>query len=378
MKLHIPRNKFLKVLSHAQSIVERKNTLPILSHIKLEADNNSIRITATDMDLSIIETVEAEIESPGAIACPAHMLAEIVRKLPNDANVALDFNESNMRLQLLSGSAQFSLSCLPVAEFPTISDDNYSYEGNMIASELFYILDKVKFAIANEETRYFLNGVYLNFLAQQSDKMHAVATDGHRMAMISYNSFLGEGGAELSEDFGIIIPRKTVSELRRIIENEGENINIKLSPNKIKLTTEHIELTSKLIDGHYPDYNRFIPQNNPNRLKVNALDFADAIARVSVVSVDKSRAVKISVENNEMIINAGGNEQGAASESLQAEFNSSDALSIGFNAKYLQDILSNIEAENAEFLLPAEGMAPALISDNDNPDAKYVIMPMRV
>jgi DNA polymerase-3 subunit beta len=372
MKLTIERAELLRSLNHVQSVVERRNTIPILSNVQMEASGGKLRLTATDMDLAVVESVAATVELDGNTTAPAHTLYDIVRKLPEGAQVELDASGDAEQLLLRSGRSRFTLQTLPTGDFPQMSSGELPHRFKLPASELRSLIDRTRFAISTEETRYYLNGIYLH-MAKKDDleMLRAVATDGHRLARVELP--LPQGAAGIP---GIIVPRKTINELRKLIEETGEDVELALSDAKIRFAFDDVELISKLIDGTFPDYDRVIPTGNDKSLEVDCGDFAAAVDRVATISTEKSRAVKLRVEDGVVTLTASSPESGTASEELEVSYGQ-EPIEIGFNARYLLDIAQQIEGETAQFSM-ADAASPTVIRDTDDPSALYVLMPMRV
>ncbi len=371
MKLSIDRAALLRSLGHVQSVVERRNTIPILNNVLMKAEDGSLNLSATDMDLEISESVAAQVSTPGGTTAPAHTFHDIVRKLPDGASVEIEVDASGNSMEVRSGRSKFKLSCLPVSDFPDISGGDLPNGFSIHAGELRSLIDRTKFAMSTEETRYYLNGIYLHEAENEGvTVLRAVATDGHRLAR--FEMPLPEGAKEMP---GIIIPRKAVGELRKLIDDAADMVNISLSQNKIRFEFDHTILTTKLIDGTFPDYQRVIPEGNDKIVELDPKMFTSAVDRVSTISDGKSRAVKITLNGNTMTISANSPEAGSATEEVEVK---SDAdLEIGFNAVYLQDITRQIEGEGARFIL-ADAAAPTIIQDASDASALYVLMPLRV
>ena len=371
MKLTIERAALLKSLGHVQSVVERRNTIPILSNVKMEAGDGRLALNATDMDLEIVETTGADVTSPGTTTAPAHTLYDIVRKLPDGAQVELESQEDN-RLILRSGRSRFTLSCLPTEDFPVMSGGELPFNFNLAAWDLKSLIDRTRFAISTEETRYYLNGIYLHVAERDGvGVMRAVATDGHRLASVDMPVPEGSNGMP-----GVIVPRKTVAELRKLIDEYGEEVAVSLSETKIRFAFDAAVLTSKLIDGTFPDYTRVIPAGNDKILEVDHKLFADAVDRVSAISSEKSRAVKLALTNGVLELSASSPENGTASEELEVNYDAGD-MEIGFNSRYLLEITAQIEGDNAQFVL-ADAASPTIVREAGDDGAIYVLMPMRV
>jgi len=367
MKATIERATLLKSLGHVQSVVERRNTIPILSNVLIEArDDNSIRLMATDLDLQVDESVPATVEQAGATTVPAHTLFDIVRKLPEGSQVELNVAEGKMHLS--AGRSRFHLSTLPRDDFPVISEGELPTRFELPAATLRQIIDKTRFAISSEETRYYLMGIFLHVA---DDQLKAAATDGHRLARVVLPK---PDGAEGMPD--VIVPRKCVAELRKLLEELEGTVEITLSATKIRFGLGSAVLTSKLIDGTFPDYNRVIPTANDKLLKLDPKTFASGVDRVSTIASEKTRAVKMSVDRDKVTLSVTSPESGTATEEIPCDYGA-DGLEIGFNARYLLDILNEIDGDTVEVHL-ADAAAPTLLRENDKSNALYVLMPMRV
>ncbi|MCZ6605159.1 MAG: DNA polymerase III subunit beta [Alphaproteobacteria bacterium] len=372
MKFTIERSTLLKTLAHVQSVVERRNTIPILANVRIEANDESgtIRLTATDMDLTIDEQVAADISAGGVTTAPAHMFFDIVRKLPDGAQVEVTGLEG--RLTIISGRSEFSLNCLPPEDFPSQGDGDLPHRFTIESVALRSLIDRTRFAISTEETRYYLNGIYLHAAKDESGAsvLRAVATDGHRLARVELE--LPDGAADIP---GVIVPRKTVAELRKLADETAAGIEIGLSETRILMSFDNITLTSKLIDGTFPDYERVIPADNDKHLSVDCRAFEAAVDRVSTISTEKSRAIKLNAAQNVLTLSATSAETSSANEELEVDYDK-DPLEIGFNARYLLDITQQIQGE-AELVM-ADAASPTILRDAGDASALYVLMPMRV
>jgi DNA polymerase-3 subunit beta len=367
MKATIERAVLLKSLGHVQSVVERRNTIPILSNVLIEArEDGSIRLMATDLDLQVDESVPANVTQPGATTLPAHTLFDIVRKLPEGSQVELSAAEGKM--QVVAGRSRFNLSTLPRDDFPVIAEGELPTRFELPAATLRQIIEKTRFAISSEETRYYLMGIFLHVV---DDQMRAAATDGHRLARVTIAK---PDGADGMPD--VIVPRKAVAELYRLVEELEGTVEISLSPTKIRFGLGSAILTSKLIDGTFPDYNRVIPTANDKLLKLDPKSFSAGVDRVSTIASEKTRAVKMAVDRDKVTLSVTSPENGLATEELPADYGA-DGLEIGFNARYLLDILGEIDGDTVEVHL-ADAAAPTLLRENDKSNALYVLMPMRV
>lgn len=372
MKFSIERAVLVKAVSQAQSVVERRNTIPILANVLIEATPEGVSFRATDLDTEVVDRAVAQVERPGATTVSAVMLNEIARKLPDGALVQLASDDASGRLSVQAGRSSFSLATLPRADFPVMATSEYSANFTAPASVLRRLFDKSKFAISTEETRYYLNGVYMH-VAQSEDGpvLRCVATDGHRLARID-----APLPAKADAMPGVIVPRKTVGELRKLLDDDEAEIAVSVSETKVRFATPTITLTSKVIDGTFPDYSRVIPQGNARKLEVDAADFARAVDRVATVSSERSRAVKLSLDADRLVLSVNAPDAGAAEEELIVAY-ADEPLEIGFNAKYLQEIAGQVDRDNAVFLFNGSGDA-ALIREGSDLSAVYVVMPMRV
>ena len=371
MKLTIERAALLKSLGHVQSVVERRNTIPILSNLKLEAKDGKLSLNATDMDLDIAESVVCTLSRPGATTAPAHTLYDIVRKLPEGAQVALEVDNGD-KMVLSSGRSRFTLSCLPGDDFPVLSGGDLGYEFSLTVDEAKALIDKTRFAISTEETRYYLNGIYLHIAERDGvNLLRCVATDGHRLASMEVPMPRGTEGMP-----GVIVPRKAVGELRKLLDETNTEVAISLSDVKIRFSFDDTVLTSKLIDGTFPDYQRVIPEGNDKQLDVLTKAFSAAVDRVSAISSEKSRSIKLNLASGSLILSASSPEDGSATEELEVSYEG-DSLEIGFNSGYLLDIIRQIESDSVRLML-ADAASPTIVNEEDEAGALYVLMPMRV
>ncbi|MCZ8136459.1 MAG: DNA polymerase III subunit beta [Porphyrobacter sp.] len=375
MKATIERATLLRCLSHVQSVVERRNTIPILSNVLIDAsDGGSVRVMATDLDLQVVETMSASsVDQPGAITVSAHLLFDIARKLPEGSQVSLTTNDN--RLEVKAGRSNFKLPTLPRDDFPVIVEGDLPTSFELPARMLAELIDRTRFAISTEETRYYLNGIFLHVTDEDEPMLKAAATDGHRLARFTLPR--PEGAAGMPD---VIVPRKAVGELRKLLEEAlDSNVLIDLSASKIRFTMGGeggVVLTSKLIDGTFPDYSRVIPTANDKLLKVDPKLFFSGVDRVATIATEKTRAVKIGLDNDRVTLSVTSPDNGTAAEELAAEYRS-EGMEIGFNANYLKDILGQIDADTVELHL-ADAGAPTLIRENESSRALYVLMPMRV
>ncbi len=378
MRATVERSHLLRSLSHVHRVVERRNTIPILSNVLIRADGSKLTLKATDLDLEVTDTVAAEVGQGGATTVPAHILHDIVRKLPDGAEVSLDTGDGS-QLTLKSGRSRFTLQVLPETDFPDLTTGEFPTRFQLPAAALKKLIDRTQFAISTEETRYYLNGIYLHAVAVDKKPMlRAVATDGHRLAQAQIEA---PKGAEKMT--GVIVPRKAVGEIQKLVEGAGEDaVDVEISDTKVRVTIPgsggagDVVLTSKLIDGTFPDYGRVIPQGNDKIMKVGRGEFRDAVDRVSTISSERGHAVKLGLSDGKMTLAVNNPDSGNATEELGVDYGADD-IEIGFNSRYLLDVADQLESGNSEFRFADPG-SPTLILDEGATDALYVLMPMRV
>ncbi len=374
MKATIERATLLRCLSHVQSVVERRNTIPILSNVLIEAEgDNSLKVMATDLDLQVVEHMDASVDSAGSITVSAHLLFDIARKLPEGSQVSLEAAENRMAVK--AGRSRFSLPTLPRDDFPVIVEGDLPTSFELPARTLAELIDRTRFAISTEETRYYLNGIFFHVSDEAEPVLKAAATDGHRLARFTLPR---PEGAEGMPD--VIVPRKAVAELRKLLEEAMDgNVQIDLSASKVRFTLGGeggVVLTSKRIDGTFPDYSRVIPTGNDKLLKLDPKSFHEGVDRVATIATEKTRAVKMGLDKDKVTLTVTSPDNGTATEEVPAEY-AADGFEIGFNAAYLKDILGQIDSDNVEIHL-ADAGAPTLIRKDENSPALYVLMPMRV
>ncbi|MEM8823393.1 MAG: DNA polymerase III subunit beta [Pseudomonadota bacterium] len=372
MKFSIERAALLDAVSQAQAVVERRNTIPILANVLMEADGGNVSFKATDLDIEVIDKTTAQVERAGGTTVSALLFHEIVRKLPDGALVQIDEDQAQGRLNVTAGRSHFQLATLAREDFPVMASSDYAANFSCPAPVLRRLFDKTRFAISTEETRYYLNGVYLHVADGDDGKtLRAVATDGHRLARVDAD--LPDGAEDMP---GVIVPRKTVDQVRKLLSDDDATIAVSVSETKIRFATPDITLTSKVIDGTFPDYARVIPVGNTRKLEVDASDFAKAVDRVATVSSERSRAVKLALDEDRLTLSVNAPDSGNAEEELAVAYGD-EKLEIGFNAKYLQEIAAQVDRENAIFMFNNAG-DPTLMREGDDQSAIYVVMPMRV
>lgn len=372
MKVTVERTQLLKSLGHVHRVVERRNTIPVLSNVLIRADGGSLKLKATDLDIEVVETMPAEVGLGGGTTVPAHMLYDIVRKIADGAQVEIESVGDKGSIAVKAGRSRFSLQTIPESDFPDIATGELTHSFVLQAKDLRRLIDKTQFAISTEETRYYLNGIYLHAVEREGKPyLRAVATDGHRLAQVEMPAPAGAQGMP-----GVIVPRKTVAEVQRLAEAPDTPVTVQLSTAKIRFQFGETILTSKLIDGTFPDYARVIPQGNDKILTVEKGDFSAAVDRVSTVSSERGRAVKIAAGEGKLVLSVVNPDSGSATEEVEASYEH-DAIEIGFNSRYLLDIAAQIDGDTIELKLADPG-SPTLIHDPAGPGALYVLMPMRV
>lgn len=372
MKLTIERAALLRALGHVQSAVERRNTIPILSNVLLSAERDKLTFSATDLDLEIIDEALAQVDQPGQITAPAHTLYEIVRKLPEGADVSLAFTGEDPRLTVAAGRSRFNLPVLPAGDFPVMSAEGFTGAMDVDVGDLIRLIDKTRFAISAEETRYYLNGLYVHtVVVEGSARLRAVATDGSRLALADMPAPDGAAGVP-----GVIVPRKTIGELRRLLDDAGENVTLQISPQKVRLEMNGAALTSKVIDGNFPDYARVIPKDNNRTVLVDSKLFAQAVDRVATISAEKSRSVRMAIESGRVVLTVRNMEAGQAVEELEIDYDG-EPFELSFNARYLLDVTDQISGGTMELRFGGPN-DPALMLDPSDADVQYILMPLRV
>ncbi len=372
MRVTLERAALLKALGHVHRVVERRTTIPILSNVLLRGSGAGLRMQATDLDLEVVEEAAAEVGQGGATTVPAHTFYDIIRKLPDGSQVTLDQSGDRATLALSAGRSRFTLQTLPESDFPDLTAGELPVRFEISAADLRRLIDKTQFAISTEETRYYLNGIYMHAVEVDGIRMlRAVATDGHRLARVEIPAPTGSEAMP-----GVIVPRKCVSEVQRLLEDPDGSVTVELSPVKIRFSVGSVVLTSKLIDGTFPDYGRVIPVGNDKALVVDKASFTAAVDRVSTISSERGRAVKLAVADGRVVLTVTNPDSGTATEELEADY-SSDPIEIGFNSRYLLDIASQIDGDTAVMKLADPG-SPTLIHEQDGVSALYVLMPMRV
>ncbi len=372
MRIVIERGDLLRALGHTTSVVERRTTIPLLSNVLLRAHDAALDFKATDMEREVVEQAPAQVEDPGATTVPAHMLHDIVRKLPDGAQIELRRDAERERLMLTSGHARFAVQTLAPDDFPDLAVGELTHNFELAAGDLRRLIDKTRFAISTEETRYYLNGIYFHAaMSGNTPMLRAVATDGHRLAQVDLQLPQSADGMP-----GVIIPRKTVHELHRLIEDSDTLVQVGVSTSKVRFEAGTVTLTSKLIDGTFPDYGRVIPQANDKEMRVSNAEFMSAVDRVSTIASERGRAVKLNITSDKLVLSVSNPEGGSATEEIGVDYHA-EPIEIGFNARYLLDIANQLESDDALFKLADPG-SPTMVRDGSDDSALYVLMPMRV
>ena len=365
MKLSASRETLLKPLQAVIGVVERRQTMPILANVLLVAKDGQVAVTGTDLEVELVATVDVEVEGAGEITVPGRKLLDICRALPESAEVSI--RVSGEKLNVKSGRSRFSLMTLPAAEFPRVGDINAGQRLSVSQGTLAKLLDKTHFSMAQQDVRYYLNGLLL----ETGQKwLRAVATDGHRLALCEVEV----DEQELPEQ-QVIVPRKGVLELQRLIGGEGE-LQIELGSNHIRIQLEHIRYTSKLIDGRFPEYERVIPQDTDNQLTADREAFRGALQRTAILSNEKYRGIRLIIKKGGLLLQAHNPEQEEAEEEVEISY-AGDDIEIGFNVNYLLDAFGVIESEEI-VLAVVDGNSSCLLRDPGNDECKYVVMPMRL
>jgi DNA polymerase-3 subunit beta len=372
MQFSVDRSSLLKALSHVQSVVEKRTTIPILANVLLVTENNQVSLAATDMDMEMVDVIPASVGETGSTTVPVHTLYDIVRKLSDDATLHIQVNEAGTSMTINAGRSNFKLGCLPRDDFPEMNTHKAAHSFVLPASQLRTMIDRTRFAMSNEETRYYLNGIYVHTTTSDGESvLRAVATDGHRLAR--YQVALPNGADNMP---GIIIPKKTVQELRRLLDEAGEDIRVELSDKMVRFAFDHVIFTSKVIDGTYPDYERVIPQGLDKNVIINTKSFTKAVDRVATLAAEKTRAVKLTIKDKTLTLSASNSESGSATEECEITYDGREDVDIGFNARYLLDVTQIIDSEAR--LALTDSASPAIIQDNNDPAGLFVLMPMRV
>ncbi len=371
MHFQIKRDILLKSLNFAHNIIEKKNTLPILSNVLLEVKNNKLSIVSTDLDLIFFDQIsDLKVTKEGSTTTSATVLHDLLRKLTSNHDVIFNLKDEN-KLNISAENSKFNLLCLPVDNFPNFSDNFDEGEISLESKAFLSLLKKSRVSMSNDETRHYLNGIYIHVNEINGKNfLTGVATDSHRLS--SSSMILKNSVAPKS----FILPKKTVFQLCNLLENSLENISVLTSDTKVQFKIGNTKITSKIIDGKFPDYKKVVPKNNSRILSVNAKDLINSVERVTTVSLDKKEGVKIILDKNNIQLFVNSSTSGEGKENLSAEYNS-EQLTVSFNSRYLLDIASEIEDENI-IIKFNDATSPVLIQDNSDKNSFFVIMPMKI
>lgn len=373
MHITLDRSHFLKAVAHGQSVVEKRNTLSILGNVLLQASADGVSFTTTNMDMALVEKIPASVLQPGQTTASANLLYDIVRKLPEAALIEVVYLPETAQLRVTAGRSRFHLPCLPSEDFPQLYEEALPSQFSVEVGKFRRLIDGTKFAMSTEETRHYLSGIHFHTLdLQGGTTLRAVATDSHRLACLG--TLLDDGVMSIPP---IIIGRKTITELRKLLDEPTEIVTVKLSPTRVQFELGNATLSSRLIDGVFPDYETAIPRQNPFHLRVKTKDFFSAVDRVATVSLDDLHAIKFCLSDNILALSAIGQEAGSSYEELSVSCSTGDPVEIGFNARYLLDIADHIEDEETLISFQDSHTAVTLSGANDS-TSLYVLMPIRV
>ena len=371
MQFEVKRDILLKSLNFVQGIVEKKNTLPILSNVLLQLKNKKLSIVATDLDIIFYDEIEdVKIINEGSTTTSASILYDILRKISSNSELSFELKSEN-KLSLKSDNADFNLLCLPTDNFPTFADEFEGQEININSNRFLKLLNKTKISISNDDTRHYLNGVYIHLTETKGRNfLTGVATDSHRLSSSSLEI------ENINNFSSLILPRKTVYQLCSLLSENLNSITMQISENKIKFSIGNMKLISKVIDGKFPDYRKVVPTNNEKTLIVSSKDFINSIERVASVSVDRKEGVKLLINKDNVQLSVNSANSGEGNEKITAKFNSEN-LNISFNSKYLIDIASEVEDKTLKLNLN-DSVSPVLIEDMADKNSFFVIMPMKI
>ena len=366
MNISIIRENLLAPLQHVIGAVERKQTLPILGNVLFQSVGGKVLLTATDLEIELVASLDGSLNEDFAITLPARKLLDICKALPDGSEISIKIEENSVTLT--SARTRFQLSSLPAKDFPALEDIEYYTEFEMPQSKLKLLIDKTAFAMAQQDVRYYLNGMLIEL---KQDGLKLVATDGHRLALSEYEQALG-----ISTQKQLIVPRKGVMELARLLDNSEEMATVKLSQNHIRIETGTLTFTSKLIDGKFPDYNRVIPVDGNRILSVNREHLRHSLQRISILSNEKYRGIRLTLSDNTLSIQANNPDQEEAQEEMTVEYDE-ETIEIGFNVTYLLDVLSVLDSEEVAIKLK-DANSSCIITASDTDAFRYVVMPMRL
>jgi DNA polymerase-3 subunit beta len=372
MEFSVFRQVLIKALGHMQSIVEKRATLPILMNVKLEVADNLV-LSATNVDLELVEHVPADITLPGKITVPVQMLYDITRKLPEDAEIK--FKQTDDQLVVSSGRALFKLPTLPAENFPMMANANLTTKFQMTTGDLAHLINQTKFAIPTDDVRYHLGGIYFHITEENQKKMlTAVATDSQRLALCEIAA--PNDSAEMP---AVILPRRVIGELSKLLEDATvDDVVVELSDTKARFTVGSATLTSKLVDAQYPNYRVVIPKGNDKIATIDRKQFIAAVDLVSIASQDKTKSVRMEFSMNKLIVNASSPNAGTATQEIDIEYNGDETFEIAFNVKFLLDNANQIEGDKFQIEMQ-DSLSPTIMKSKDKKsDALFILMPIRM
>lgn len=370
MQFEVPKTAMLKAISNVFGSVERRNTIPVLQNIKIEARNDRVTLFATDMDILVTSTFNCDLKKEGQTTIPAQAFFDIIRKAPEDTKIIISQDdEKKQSLQIKYLKSKYNLPCIEASEFPNLSEGEFDKEFTIESEKLIKMIEKTRFAISNDETRYYLNGLYLHSIKKgETFQLGSVATDGHRLAL----SFADCDS--IKENFGVILPRKSVAEIKRVIEG-SKKVTVFVSQIKMKIQGDGITIISKLIDGQFPDYNKVFPKDNDITVIVDKKSFYDCIDRASTIANDKHKSIKITLDQNKVNMEVANNDGSFSYEEMEINY-SGNKIDSGFNSRYLMEVISQVEKD--ELIMKfKDGSSPVTIEAKDL-NSVYIVMPIRI
>jgi DNA polymerase-3 subunit beta len=366
MQLSIKREDLLKPLQQIIGAVERRQTMPALSNLLLRGSDQNLTITATDLEVELVATLDMEIEDQGTTTIPARKLLDICRSLPDQAKIVI--HSSNEKIKVSSGRSRFSLASLPAEDFPTIDDLELDQNVVVKEGEFKNLIEKTAFAMAQQDVRYYLNGLLIEV---DAENIRTVATDGHRLALSQLDH-----KSDIQGSRQIILPRKGVQELLRLLSNEDNQITVGIGKNHLRVNLANLQFTSKLIDGRFPEYQRVLPEESDNRAKLDKVQFKQSLTRASILSNEKYKGIRLILDNNTLVIQAHNPEHEEAEDEMEIEYKG-ERLEVGFNVVYLLDVLNALETDTVEVNIQDANSSALIVSPNSQA-SRYVVMPMRL
>jgi len=370
MKFTVARDILVELLTNVVGAVEKKHTSKILENVLLNVSSGKLRLVATDLEIELSSSIEIQVEKEGAITAPARKLLDITKALPTDSFINVELDEENTRLLIKGGRSRFELATLPAEDFPELDEIPLNSSLTLKESEFKRLLDKTSFCMANQDVRYYLNGLLMDITNGQ---INTVSTDGHRLALCELN----DESISVAERSSIIVPRKGALELSRLLESSSDvPVTIQLSGNHIRVEKDNIRFTSKLIDGKYPDYQAAVPATTNITIQLDRLIFRDTLARVAILSNEKFRGIRLRLSDGMMTLMSNNPEQESAEEEIDINY-SGEVFEIGFNVSYVLEAVNHMEGEMIDFNFTSSA-ASALLSSNDDMGVRYIVMPVRL